>query len=118
MSVPGCQRTRAGVCHLQPAKRPAGPPVLSAMPVQACRSLSLFPLLLFSITKCTVIQMEHSLTAPATWASIMQPPAPRGRGSHLEPANRFTLRTVERDLDQFSADDLAELARRPTRYVT
>ncbi len=47
----------------------------------------------------------------------MQPPAPRGRGSHLEPANRFTLRTVERDLDGLDADDLAALARRPTRYV-
>jgi DNA repair photolyase len=48
----------------------------------------------------------------------MQPPAPRGRGSHLEPANRFTLRTVQRDLDQLSAEDLEALARRPTRYVT
>jgi DNA repair photolyase len=46
----------------------------------------------------------------------MQPPSPRGRGSHLEPTNRFTLRTVERDLDQLSADDLEALARRPTRY--
>ncbi len=48
----------------------------------------------------------------------MQPPAPRGRGSHLEPPNRFTLRTVERDLDALSPEDLDALARRPTRYVT
>src|SRR5580698_10506481 len=48
----------------------------------------------------------------------MKPPAPRGRGSHLEPANRFTLRTVERYLDQFSPEELEALARRPTRYIT
>jgi DNA repair photolyase len=47
----------------------------------------------------------------------MQPPAPRGRGSHLDPPNRYTLRTVERDLNALSADDLETLARRPTRYV-
>jgi DNA repair photolyase len=49
---------------------------------------------------------------------MLERPTPRGRGSHLEPPNRFTLRTIDRDLDQFSADDLEALARRPTRYIT
>ena len=48
----------------------------------------------------------------------MQPPAPHGRGSHLEPPNRFSLRTVERDLDCYSPEELDALAHRPTRYLT
>jgi DNA repair photolyase len=51
----------------------------------------------------------------------MIPPGPHGRGSHLQPPNRFTLRVVERDLDALdamSAEDLDALRKLPTKYVS
>src|SRR5262245_46440951 len=48
------------------------------------------------------------------------PPGPHGRGSHLDPPNRFTLRVIERDgdaLDGVDAETLTALSRRPTKYV-
>ena len=47
-----------------------------------------------------------------------EPPRPHGRGSHLEPPNRFTLRTIERDLDTLDEDELAALANPQTKYFT
>jgi DNA repair photolyase len=44
-------------------------------------------------------------------------PSPHGRGSHIRPTNRFTLRTVEPDLDALDGDELARLARPETRYL-
>jgi DNA repair photolyase len=43
---------------------------------------------------------------------------PHGRGSHLEPANRFSLRTIERDIDQMTPEDIAAWSRRKTQYIT
>lgn len=46
-----------------------------------------------------------------------QPPPPHGRGSSIEPPNRFTLRVVERDLDALDEDALAALADPQTHYL-
>jgi DNA repair photolyase len=44
--------------------------------------------------------------------------APHGRGSHINPTNRFTLRTVEIDLDALDDDERAKLAHPETKYLT
>src|SRR4051812_37093777 len=44
-------------------------------------------------------------------------PAPHGRGSHLEPPNRFTQRWTERDLDRFDEEGLAALENPATQYL-
>ncbi|MFO0843260.1 MAG: hypothetical protein U0797_12835 [Gemmataceae bacterium] len=44
-------------------------------------------------------------------------PAPHGRGSHIRPTNRFTLRTVEVDLDALDEDERAKLAQPRTECL-
>src|SRR4051794_40431379 len=47
------------------------------------------------------------------------PPAPHGRGSGIEPPNRFTLRTIERDpdvLDALDEDERRTLLDPKTQY--
>src|SRR5215813_15002354 len=44
-------------------------------------------------------------------------PTPRGRGSHLEPPNRFTQLWREIDLDALDEEQRQALAHPPTKYI-